>query len=210
MKAESLIFDVDGTLWDVRGIVADVLNGILVRRGHADRQIEKDVFTSLFGKTAQEIADGCLAGLPDGLEMILQCMEEENVIIAQTEQRFEYPGTVETLEKLAQHHRLFVVTNGGVGYAEMTLKKLGVEHLFRGTLCHGQTGVSKGETIRLLMEQHGIESAVYIGDTLGDQEASDFAGLPFIWAAYGFGKPAHYAAKIDSINELPALMEDPA
>jgi phosphoglycolate phosphatase len=55
------------------------------------------------------------------------------------------------------------------------------------------------------MEQHGIENAVYIGDTQGDYEAAVKAGLPFVWATFGFGVPDGYDAKIDSFRELTQL-----
>ena len=47
--------------------------------------------------------------------------------------------------------------------------------------------------------------AVYVGDTQGDMEASEQAGLPFVWAAYGFGKPAHWDKRIDHFTDLLRL-----
>ena len=63
-------------------------------------------------------------------------------------------------------------------------------------------GLPKGDTIRILMERHGISDCVYIGDTQGDLEACREAGVPFICAAYGLGSPETWDAKIDSITEL--------
>ena len=209
MRAESLIFDVDGTLWDVRDIVARAWNRVMVREGYPDRFVTGESLTGLFGKTAGEIAALVFPGDPRGYGLLLKCLAEEDALMAQTDAVSGYPGTVETMERLARHHRLFIVTNGGKGYPQQVMGKLGMTHLFSGSLCHGETGTSKGETIRTLMARHSITSAVYIGDTLGDQQASDLAGLPFIWAAYGFGTPEHYDAKLEKITDLPALMEDP-
>ena len=39
------------------------------------------------------------------------------------------------------------------------------------------------------MERNRITSAAYVGDTQGDLEAARLAGIPFVWAAYGFGNP---------------------
>ena len=55
------------------------------------------------------------------------------------------------------------------------------------------------------MEKHGIKSAVYIGDTQGDYEASCNAGLPFVWVSFGFGVPEGYAYKADSFPELAEI-----
>ena len=84
------------------------------------------------------------------------------------------------------------------------MQKLGVEHLFSGHLCFGQTLVCKGETTKKLMADHNITSACYIGDTWGDMEASDLAGIPFIYCTFGFGEVDHYWKKIDSYEELLA------
>ena len=55
------------------------------------------------------------------------------------------------------------------------------------------------------MERHGITDAVYIGDTQGDYEATLEADVPFIFAAYGFGEPAGWEAKIEKILDLLEL-----
>ena len=82
------------------------------------------------------------------------------------------------------------------------MEKLGLTPYIQGHLCFGDTGTSKGRTIRTLMERYGIESCAYVGDTQGDYEATVEAGVPFIWATYGFGTPAGYAAKIDTFADL--------
>ena len=61
-----------------------------------------------------------------------------------------------------------------------------------------------GEHIAL-MEKHGITDCAYIGDTQGDYEATVEAGVPFIWAAYGFGTPTGYDHKIDTFSDLLRL-----
>ena len=71
--------------------------------------------------------------------------------------------------------------------------------------CFGNTGLPKGQTLRLLCERCNVRDAVYVGDTQGDMEASEQAGLPFVWAAYGFGKPAHWDKRIDHFTDLLRL-----
>ena len=82
------------------------------------------------------------------------------------------------------------------------MEKLGIAHLIEGHLCFGDTGTCKGETILRLMREHGIDSACYIGDTLGDQEAADHAGLPFVYCAYGFGQVNYFWKKIEQFEDL--------
>ena len=56
------------------------------------------------------------------------------------------------------------------------------------------------------MERHGIDSAVYIGDTQGDLEASRYAGIPFVFCRFGFGTPEAFDAAVDSFPELATVL----
>ena len=58
---------------------------------------------------------------------------------------------------------------------------------------------ANGETRR------GVVSTHYIGDTKGDCDASKEAGVPFIFASYGFGNVTEYAAKIGEMKDLLML-----
>lgn len=207
---ESLIFDIDGTLWDTRAIVARGYNVELEKMGRPDLFLKAEYLTSLFGKTAQEIADVIFVDYPaeERLGLIFNCMETERVVLRSDPCQVDFPGVRETLRKLKERYRLFVVSNCEKGYPEIMMEKLGLKDLFEGHLCHGDTNLPKGDTIRILMERHGIRSAAYIGDTQGDLEASRKAGIPFVFCTYGFGTPAEWDAKIDHFEELPAVLEN--
>lgn len=207
MKFESLIFDIDGTLWDSRSLVAEGYNLQLAEEGHPELFVNADQLKTLFGKTMTEIADVILASIPEQerYAMMERCMEREQRHLEENSCRIGYPGIRETLEVLHRSHRLFLVSNSQCGYPELTMEKLGIRDLFSGWLCFGDTGTHKGETILRLMEMHSISSAVYIGDTQGDMEATYYAGLPFIWASYGFGTPQRFDAKIDAPADLLKL-----
>ena len=87
----------------------------------------------------------------------------------------------------------------------MAAKKLELADLMSGYLSFGDTGLSKGQTLKILMQQHNIESAVYVGDTQGDLEACREADIPFIWASYGHGTADSFWASVDSFPELLEL-----
>lgn len=207
MHPESLIFDIDGTLWDSRAIVARGFNLQLCAEGHPELCVTAEQLKQLFGKTMTEIADQMLSSIPipQRYDLMERCMEMEQNLLRNDPCRVGYPGTAETLAELAQRHRLYIVSNSQQGYPELAMEKLGIRHLFRGHLCFGDTGTDKGDTIRALMAKHGISSAVYIGDTQGDSEAAGKAGIPFIWASYGFGTPERWDGKIDRFSDLARL-----
>ena len=58
------------------------------------------------------------------------------------------------------------------------------------------------------MQTYAITSAVYIGDTQGDMEATYAAGLPFVWADYGFGTPERYDFRISKLSDLLELVKE--
>ena len=205
---DALIFDIDGTLWDTRAIVAKGYNVELEKMGRPDLFLTADYLTSLFGKTAQEIADVIFAEYPAGERMglILRCMETERLVMAADPCDVGYEGVKETLLELKKRYRLFLVSNSECGYPELLIEKLGLEGIFEAHMCHGDTGLPKGDTIRILMERHSIRDAVYIGDTQGDLEACRKAGIPFIFCAYGFGNPESWDSRINDIRELPQIL----
>ena len=207
MKYESIIFDIDGTLWDSRALVAEGYNIQLRKENLHHLQTNADVLLQLFGRTMADIADNLFPELPEQERYALmdRCMEAEHREMEQDPCRIAFPGVVETLEKLAQNHNLFIVSNSQQGYPELTMRKMGIGHLIRATLCYGDTGKRKGQTILQLMKEQGMDSALYIGDTQGDYEATLEAGIPFVYCTYGFGNPADWAAKIDSFPELLEL-----
>ena len=207
MRYESLIFDIDGTLWDSRALVAEGYNIQLEKEGLSHLAVNAELFRPLFGKVMTEIADTIFPSIPvpERYALMERCMDTENKYLQANPCRIGYPGVRETMEALSKTHRLFIVSNSQKGYPELCIEKLGMAPFIQGHLCFGDTGTSKGKTIRALMEKYRITDCAYIGDTQGDYEATLEAGVPFIWAAYGFGTPDGYDHKIDSFADLPNL-----
>lgn len=209
MIYESIIFDVDGTLWDSRALLAGAYNEQLRQEGITELQVTPQILKPLFGKTMTLLADGLFRDYvpaPERYALMDRCIVRMDEHLEKyASPAIGYPGLRETMEALAKNHRLFIVSNGQKGYPQMAAKKLELADLMTGYLSFGDTGLSKGQTLKILMQQHGIESAVYVGDTQGDLEACREAGIPFIWTSYGFGTPDSYWAKADSFPELLKL-----
>ena len=204
MNFESLIFDIDGTLWDSRALVAEGYNIQLQEEGYDQLCTNATVLKTLFGKTMTDIADALLeiVPVPERYALMERCMATQNIYLQKDPCDIAYPGVKETLAELAKKYRLFIVSNSNCGYPELCMEKMGVTDLFSGHLCFGDTGAHKGVTIQKLMEQHNITSACYIGDTQGDKDATDMAGLPFIFCTYGFGQVDSCWKSIDKFEDL--------
>ena len=208
MKYESIIFDIDGTLWDSRALIAEGYNIQLRKENLHHLQTNEEVLLQLFGRTMSDIADNLFPDFPpeERYALMDRCIESEDAYLnAHPCDTIAYPDIQSTMEALAKKHRLFIVSNGQKGYPQLAARKLGVDHLIAGNLSYGDTGTQKGETIRILMKEHDITNAVYVGDTQGDYEATAQAGIDFIWADYGFGKPEACNGTIHCFKDLLKL-----
>jgi phosphoglycolate phosphatase len=187
--------------------VAKGYNRHVCRIGLNHLQVTGQYLKGLFGRTMTEIADVIFAEIevPRRYEIMQACMDEEHVVLEEDPCAIAYPGVVETMERLAKNHRLFIVSNSQSGYPQLCIEKMGLQGLITDHLCFGDTGTPKGETIRRLMEKNGITNAAYVGDTQGDLDASEAAGIPFIFCAFGFGEPDHWYAKVDAFQDLLKL-----
>ena len=88
------------------------------------------------------------------------------------------------------------------------MKKNGIKDNIRDFECFGNTGLLKDENISLVVKRNNLKAPVYVGDTQGDYEACKKAGIPFIWAAYGFGRPEDndYYFKLEEFDQLESLL----
>ena len=57
------------------------------------------------------------------------------------------------------------------------------------------------------MKRNGVTKAVYVGDTAGDEESARVAGIPFIFAKYGFGEAKAPDYLLEEFSQLPELMK---
>ena len=66
-------------------------------------------------------------------------------------------------------------------------------------------GMAKAENIMKIREDNNLSDPVYIGDTIGDFNACRKAGVPFIFAEYGFGqvdKPDYRITRPFDLTEI--------
>lgn len=201
---KALIFDLDGTLWDSSESVCGSWNVVLGRYPDIDRRFTPADICGFMGKTLEQIFPLALPDTPDELrrKVLRECVSYELGYIAEHGGKL-YPRLRETLEELRRDYTLIIVSNCQDGYIQCFLDFAGMRDLFDDFESAGGTGLCKGENIRLVIGRNQVDSAVYIGDTQGDLDAADLAGVPFIRAAYGFGQMNREVPEIQAFCELP-------
>jgi phosphoglycolate phosphatase len=193
----------DGTLWDATEIVAHAWNTVLSRVGENGRILDVSQVTAVMGMAHRELCATLLPGLPEARQdaLALACYEEERRLLLEYGARL-YPGVAEGLRRLAQRCPLFIVSNCQRGYIEVFLAWSGLGALVRDHECHGNTGADKAQNLRSVLQRNELTTALYVGDTEGDRLAAAAAGIPFIHAAYGFGRVPDALRRVSAFAEL--------
>ena len=205
-----VIFDLDGTLWDSSANVAASWNVVLEREYGSRKVLTAEDISSNMGKTMIQIADIHFDWLPEEerYELSHKCEVYENEYI--TEHGGElYEGVRETLAALRERGTaMSVVSNCQLDYVKAFMDSMDMWDYFCDYEEWGRTFRSKAENIRLVMERNGTDRAVYVGDIQRDSDAAHEAGIPCIWAKYGFGEISDAIAGLDSFSELPGVLEE--
>lgn len=204
---DSVIFDVDGTLWDSTGIVADAWTEYLRTAEGMDIEITSERLMGLFGQLLPDIAKQLFPEYEEKeqLRLIDGCCEAEHEALRKQCAPL-YDGLEKTLKALSEKYPLFIVSNCQAGYIEVFLEATGFGHYFKGHLCPGDTGLDKAGNISKIVRDHQLKKPVYVGDTMGDFNACKKADVPFIFAAYGFGKVAEPFAVIKKPLDLLEIL----
>lgn len=203
---ESIIFDMDGTLWDSSKSVADSWNEVIKTLPDVDITLTAADIQSIMGLTMDVIADRFFGTVSKErrMEIMDKCGSHENDYL-RIHGGILYPELENTLKKLRKNHRLFIVSNCQQGYIEAFLDYYKLHEYFEDHLCWGDNTLCKGDNIKLIIKRNDIKSAVYVGDTQGDCDSAYYAGAEFVHAAYGFGKADRFLAEISSFAELAEL-----
>lgn len=188
MSKKGIIFDLDGTLWDASKQVVPAWNIVLKRHSELDKQITIADMQGFMGKTIDNIAKIMLPDMPldESLKIMKECCDEEQVYLGQ-HGGILYNKLEDRLKLLKENYSLFIVSNCQDGYVQAFLNYHKLWDYFDDIEMSGRTGKCKGENIKIIIERNKLDKAVYVGDTNGDLEGAEYAGIPFIYAKYGFG-----------------------
>jgi len=207
-KDLAIIFDLDGTLWNSTGCACAIWNRVLEKHNNISFRMTKERAEQLMGKTMEDIGKILFPELnEEERNAIVDEFGDEEVKYLAENGAILYEGLEEILNALSQQYTLYIVSNCQDGYVPAFLHAHKLERYFIDIEMSGRTGLDKGNNIKLLMKRNDIESAVYIGDTEGDEKAARFAGIPFIYAKYGFGEACSPDAIIEDIRDLPECIK---
>lgn len=203
---DSVLFDLDGTLWSSTDVVVRAWGQVLESHG---RHVTEEDIHGVMGLQLPEIGEKLFPDVKPSiiLRIMEECCELECRMIRQ-EGGVLFPGLTDMLEKLSARLPLMIVSNCHAGYIEAFLAYHRLGKYFRDYEYARVKGFSKGDNIRSVVQRNGLKTPCYVGDTIMDERAAEQAGVPFIFAAYGFGCAERYAARIERPMELVNLLSD--
>ena len=200
---DGIIFDVDGTIWDTTGVVEKAWNEALDICGLSYAHVKADTLKGLFGLPMLEIIAAILPNeKPEVWEKYKPiCYEKEDEYL-QREPGTVYSGMDEALKILSEKCPLYIVSNCQGGYIELMCEKTGFGKYFKDFTCPAYTDKLKADNIKIICDRNGIKNPLYVGDTQMDANACKEAGVPIVFASYGFGKIENPDYTIKNILEL--------
>lgn len=207
-KLDSIIFDLDGTLWDSTDTVATAWNAAGEKTDFVKTSLSKEDVQSICGLPYDVIHQQLFPYLDDTERTALKqlCAREELIQLKKSGGQL-YEKLEDTLQYLRDKYRLFIVSNCQSGYIEAFMEYHQLQPYFEDIDCFGNAGRSKADNLRDIIQRNGLRSPAYVGDTQGDFNASRSNHIPFIYAAYGFGQiDGQPDAQIERITDLKTVL----
>jgi phosphoglycolate phosphatase len=200
---DSIIFDLDGTLWDTTPACTVAWNRCVDALGIQYRRIVDEDLRKVTGKAHDECIRLTFQGLSDEqIKSLIDMTEVEDSLAIEKLGGAIYLGVRDALPLLAKEYPLFIVSNCQSGYIETFLKLTGFDPYFKDFECFGNTRKSKGHNLAKLIERNGLKQPVMIGDASGDEIAARECGIPFYFLSYGFGEPIAPDKSFQTFDEL--------
>ena len=202
---KAVIFDMDGTLWDSVDEIVESWN-----KTCPEMHIRREQLIGLMGKTMDCFARELLPEyeMDQAMEIIHACERDENEYLRHVGATL-YGDVRNVFERLrGMGYEIGIVSNCQAGYIEVFLEYYHLGDLVADIECYGNTQQQKDVNLKALIERNHYETYYYLGDTQGDYNACQKAGVPFLFAAYGFGTVDAQVPQVESLEQLPEVMKN--
>jgi phosphoglycolate phosphatase len=211
---DAAIIDLDGTLVDTMGDFVVALNLMLADLPHhagevlASRTLDTATVSRLVGKGSEHLIKSVLNQLPAHVDRALPAIDsvasyefayasyQRHYASINGQHATLYPGAVEGLKGLQRAGlKLACLTNKPLGFAEILLKRKGLDGFFSGVFGGDSFERKKPDPLPLLKtcEFLGTQPGrtLMIGDSSNDARAARAAGCPVLLVTYGYnhGEP---------------------
>ena len=205
-RPDSLIFDMDGTLWDGVEAYAQGFNDFFRHHGSV-RSLKKSEIVGFMGMEERAYLEATLLEWPEEIrKQLYQEVAEYQYSRIQRDGGILFEGVHEGLHALSENFRLFIVSNCPALTIEYFMAWAGIRSWITDSIAHGSNYQPKHVNIRELITRHGLQRPVYVGDTDSDRKQAELVPLPFIFVDYGFGEAQKFDLRASSFSEFVAMV----
>lgn len=201
-KPDSIIFDLDGTLWDALDTYVESWNKGFERLS-IDRRVARHELSHMMGWEGKKVLNNLLPEYDNEEQRrIYSTINEVRHTLIKEVGGTLYDGVKEGLKLLSTKYQLFIVSNCPKGLIQTFMDWAGVDSYIKDHMEYGMNGLPKHRNIQFLIAKHHLKNSVYVGDTEGDREQSQLANIPFVFMSFGFGLTDHYSLKFDNFESF--------
>ena len=183
---KTVIFDLDGTLFQTDSVFVDAVNAVCLERGV--KPWDRERLIRLIGEPMVEICRRVFGedlGFEEIEEIRAEVRKKQGIHMAERGRLYE--GTADMLERLrAEGYRLCICSNGSEPHVEAVLKNFDLRQLFAVVKTRIE-GLSKAQLIKQILDEVSCCNAVIVGDRSIDFEAAAEAGCLSVGVSYGYG-----------------------
>lgn len=198
---KTVIFDIDGTIFDTKPGIIDCLNDVLnyynlelINEWEQDKYIGpsvKDSFINYHGfdeRKADEAAK----------------MYREKYVCSYIEKSVPYDGLLDVIRYIKFHkYKLCIATMKTKKQVDTLLELFTLDNDFDCIeTAREEGGYTKSEMLQNIKNKYVNSEYIFVGDTNGDYKAALLADIRFIYAEYGYGNIDGEAETICSLKEL--------
>ncbi len=132
---DAIIFDIDGTIWDSREVVAIAWQAAIQENTSLPVNFDAESIGRHFGKPMTDIFKAIYPDLTDSeIDALTPYFYEYEHTYLRVKKPKPYQGVRESLELLAKEYEFYIVTNGQNGYTEAMLDATDLHGYFKGWL----------------------------------------------------------------------------
>lgn len=199
---DSILFDLDGTLWDGVGCYAEGFNDFFKSK-NIKKRFTKDDLYGFMGLEEDIYLEYTLPEFKyeERKRMYRQIIDLQYKHIQNSKGKI-YQDVKEDLKLLSRKYQLFIVSNCAKFTIDYFMEWAGIQNYITDTMAHGMNFKPKHENLSYLVKKHALKHPIYVGDTHSDRKQSEKADIPFAFVSYGFGQTDKYHLKFDSFSEL--------
>lgn len=205
-KEASIIFDMDGTLIDSSAAMTHSVN--YVRNTLGLSPIDKKYLEYHINQPDQHLPK--IFYNTEEYDPAHRALFKEHYMHFSPSMIALYPDVKEMLHLLSQKAHLAIATNASDFFARHMLEKMGILEHFSAIMGANNVAEPKPSPLMVyrLMDELGsdVSKTVLVGDSIKDEGAAMNAGIPFIFAEWGYGTSQSANLRAHNVHELVGLL----